>query len=96
MVDKVVRGVQHRGQFAGKADQGPVEDGLLLGFNLFCLPPKLFGPQDGRDTPPEPPGRVLIPQLIARFGILHAHMRLPCSFLLWRAGGKRERRKSVH
>lgn len=82
MVDKVVRGVQHRGQFAGKADQGPVEDGLLLGFTLFCLPPKLFGPQDGRDTPPEPLGRALLPRHVLI-------MRLPWGFLLWRAGRKK-------
>lgn len=98
VVNKVVRGVQHGGQFAGKADQGSVEDGLLLGFNLFRLPPKLFGPQDGRDTPPEPLGRLPLPHLI--FGILHGHMRLPWGFLLWRAGGKtvakREKRKSVN
>lgn len=90
MVDKVVRGEQHGRQFAGEADQGPVEDRLLLGFNLLCLPPKFFGPQDGRDTPPEPLGRVAIPHLV--FGILHGHMLLPWDFLLCCAGENKRKK----
>lgn len=97
MVDIVVRGEQDGRQFAGQADQGPVEDCLLLCFDLLRLPPKLFGPQYGGDTPPEPLGRLPLPRLV--FGILHGHMLLPWDFLLWRAGenrGKREKRESVH
>ena len=97
MVDIVVRGKQDRRQFARQADQGPVKDCLLLGFDLLRLPPKLFGPQDGWDTPPEPLGRLPLPHLV--FGILHGHMLLPWDFLLLRAGEnrvKREKRESVH
>lgn len=82
MVDIVIRGEQDGRQFAGQADQGPVEDCLLLGFDLLRLPPKLFGPQDGGDTPPEPLGRLPLPHLV--FGIPH----LPNGILLWRAGEK--------
>lgn len=98
MVDVAVRGEQDGRQFAGQADQGPVEDGLLLRFDLLRLPPELFGPQNGGDTPPEPLGRLPLPHLV--FGILHGHMLLPWDFLLWCAGesrgGKREKRESVH
>lgn len=97
MVDIVIRGEQNGRQFAGQADQRPVEDRLLLGFDLLCLPSKLFGPQDGGDAPPEPLGRLPLPHLV--FGILHGHMLLSWDFLLWRAGkngGKREKRASVH
>lgn len=87
MVDIVVRGEQNGRQFAGQADQGPVGDGLLLGFDLLRVPSKLFGPQDGGDTPPEPLGRLPLPQLV--FGILGGHMRLPWDFLLWHAGKSR-------
>lgn len=90
MVDIVVRGEQDRRQFARQADQGPVEDCLLLGFDLLRLPPKLFGPQDGGDTPPEPLGRLPLPHLV--FGILHGHMLLPWDFLLWRAGENRRKK----
>lgn len=95
MVDIVIRGEQDGWQFAGQADQGPVEECLLLGFDILRLPPKLFGPQDGGDTPPEPLGRLPLPHLV--FGILHGHT-LPRDFLLWRAGekGKGEERESVH
>lgn len=92
MVDIVVRGKQDGWQFAGQADQGPVEDCLLLCFDLLCLLPKLFGPQDGGDTPPEPLSRLPLPHLV--FGNLHGHMLLPRDFLLWRADkskGKREK-----
>ncbi|TNN87971.1 hypothetical protein EYF80_001935 [Liparis tanakae] len=75
VVDIVVRGEQDRRQFAGQADEGPVEDCLLLGFDLLCLPSELFGPQDGGDTPPEPLGRLPLPHLV--FGILHGPMLLP-------------------
>lgn len=78
MADVRVRGEQNGRQFAGQADQGPVGGRLLLGFDLFRVPPKLPGPQDGRDTPPEPLGRLPLPQLV--FGIL---ARLPWEFLLW-------------
>lgn len=81
MADVLVRGEQNGRQFAGQADQGPVGDRLLLGFDLFRVPPKFPGPQDGGDTPPEPLGRLPLPQLV--FGIL---ARLPWDFLLWRAG----------
>lgn len=88
MADVLVRGEQNGRQFAGEADQGPVGDGLLLGFDLFRVPPKLPGPQDGGDTPPEPLGRLPLPQLV--FGIL---ARLPWDFLLWRAGESWETNK---
>lgn len=94
MVDIVIRGEQDGRQFAGKADQGPVEDCLLLGFDLLRLPPKLFGPQDGGDTPPEPLGRLPLPHLV--FGIQFGHRLLPRDFLLWRVGenrGKAEKRE---
>lgn len=90
MADVLVRGEQNGRQFAGQADQGPVGDRLLLGFDLFRVPPKLPGPQDGGDTPPEPLGRLPLPQLV--FGIL---ARLPWDFLLWRAGESREDEKRV-
>lgn len=61
-----------------------MEDGLLLRFDLLRLPPELFGPQNGGDTPPEPLGRLPLPHLV--FGILHGHMLLPRHFLLWCAG----------
>ena len=97
MVDIVVRGEQDRRQFAGQADQGPVEDRLLLGFDLLRLPPKLFGPQDGGDAPPEPLGRLPLPHLV--FGILHGHMLLPRDILLWRCrrkyGEEREKREFI-
>lgn len=82
MVDIVIRGEQDRRQFAGQADEGSVEDCLLLVFDLLRLPSKLFGPQDGGDTPPESLGRLPLPHVV--FGILH--MLLPLAFLLWRAG----------
>lgn len=91
MVDVAVRGEQNRGQFAGQADQGPVEDGLLLRFDLLRLPSELFGPQNGGDTPPEPLGRLPLPHLV--FGMLHGHMRLPRDFLLWCAGESRVGKK---
>lgn len=87
MVDVAVRGEQDGRQFAGQADQGPVEDGLLLSFDFFRLPSELFGPQNGGDTPPEPLGRLPLPHLV--FGILHGHMLLPRDFLLWCAGESR-------
>lgn len=87
MADKVVRGEQHGRQLARKADQGPVEDSLLLGFNLLRVPLKLSGPQNGGDTPPEPLGRLPLPHLV--FGILHGHMLLLRDFLLWHAGENR-------
>lgn len=96
MVD-IVRGEQDGRQFAGQADKGPVKNCLLLGFDLLRLPPKLFGPQDGGDTPPEPLGRLPLPHLV--FGILDGHMLLPWDFLLWCAGksrGKGKKRESVH
>lgn len=96
VVDIVVRGEQDGRQFAGQADQGPVEVCLLLGFDFLRLPPKLFGPQDGGDTPPEPLGRLPLPHLV--FGILHGHMLLPWDFLMWHthSRGKREKRDTVH
>lgn len=97
MVDIVVRGEQDGRQFAGQADQGPVEDCLLPGFDLLRLPPIPFSDQDGGDTPSEPLGRLPLPHLV--FGILHGHMLLPWDFLLWRTGEnreKREKRESVH
>lgn len=81
MVDIVVRGEQNGRQFAGQADQGPVEDCLLLSLDRVCLPPEFSGPQDGGDTPSEPLGRLPLPHLV--FGILHGHMLLPWDFLLW-------------
>ncbi len=93
MVDIVVRGKQDGRQFAGQADQRPVVDFLLLGSDLLRLPPKLFGPQDGGDTPPESLGRLPLPHLV--FGILHGHMRLPWDFLLWRAGRNRGKREKM-
>lgn len=97
VIDIVVRGKQDSRKFAGQADQGPVQNCLLLGFDLLRLPPKPFGPQDGWDTPPEPLGRLPLPRLV--FGILCGHMLLPWDFLMWRAGenrGKREKMQSVH
>ena len=92
VADVVVRGEQDGGQPAGEADERSV--GLLLGLGprLLRLPPELPGPQDGRDAPPEPLGRLPVPhgvggQLVVHVLLLH---------FLWaeegREGGEREGR----
>lgn len=52
VADVVFCGKKDGRQLAGKRDERPVVVQLLLGPDSLRLPPKLLGPQNGRDAPP--------------------------------------------
>lgn len=52
MANVVFCGKKNGWQLAGKRDERPVVEQLLLGLDSLRLPSKLLGPQDGRDAPP--------------------------------------------